>query len=172
MMLPKSCAMIYTIGHSHVPVEQFVSLLAQHQIEVLVDTRSQPYSRYAPQFNRESLKASLEQAGVKYLYMGDALGGRPADKQYYDADGKVDYDRLATAPFYLEGLERLKKGAEKYRLAIMCSEADYHKCHRYNLITRSLVAEGIPVRHILHSGEVVETDPEAFSIQADQLRLF
>ena len=172
MMLPKSSNMIYTIGHSDVPTEQFVSLLAQHQIEVLVDTRSQPYSRYAPQFNREALKASLEQAGIRYLYLGDSLGGRPADEQYYGPDGKVDYDRLAEAPFYLDGLERLKKGAEKYRLAIMCSEADYRKCHRYWLITRSLAAEGFQIRHILHSGELVETHPDAFTEQVEQPRLF
>jgi uncharacterized protein (DUF488 family) len=149
-----------------------VQLLTQCRIEVLVDTRSQPYSRYAPQFNRESLKTSLEQAHIKYLYLGDSLGGRPAEEQYYSPDGKVDYDRLAQAPFYLEGLERLKKGAEQYRLAIMCSEADYHKCHRYWLITRSLVAEGVCVQHILHSGEVVETGPTAFSHQTAQPRLF
>lgn len=164
--------MIYTIGHSHAPIQQFVHLLTQCRIDVLVDTRSQPYSRYAPQFNRESLKASLEQAHIKYLYLGDALGGRPTEEPYYGPDGKVDYDRLAQAPFYREGLERLKKGAEAYRLAIMCSEADYRKCHRYWLITRSLVAEGVQVQHILHSGEVVETDPTAFRHHAAQPRLF
>ena len=164
--------MIYTIGHGNASIEQFVDLLKQQWIEVLVDIRSRPYSRYALQFNRESVKISLEQAGVKYLYLGDSLGGQPDDTQYYDSDGKVAYDRLASAPSYLQGLERLKQGAERYRLAIMCSEADYRKCHRYWLITRSLVAEGLKVQHILHSGELVQTDPDAFSQQAEQPRLF
>jgi len=163
--------MIYAIGHGNALLEQFVNLVRQQRIQVLVDIRSQPYSRYAPQFNRESLKIALEQAGVQYLYLGDSLGGQPADKQYYDPDGRLDYDRLATAPFYLDGLERLKQGAAKYRLAIMCSEADYRKCHRYWLITRSLVTEGLKVQHILHSGELVETRPDAFAQQAEQLRL-
>lgn len=163
--------MIYTIGHGNAPIEQFVDLLKQQRIEVLVDARSQPYSRYAPQFNRESLRISLKQAGIRYLCLSDSLGGQPADKQYYDPDGKVDYDQLAAAPFYLQGLEQLKKEAGKYRLAIMCSEADYRNCHRYWLITRSLVAEGLKVHHILHSGELIETHPDAFSQQAKQLRL-
>ena len=164
--------MIYTIGHGNALIEQFVDLIRQQRIQVLVDIRSQPYSRYAPQFNRESLRISLEQASVQYLYLGNSLGGQPTDKQYYDPDGRVNYDRLAAAPFYLQGLEQLKQGAERYRLAIMCSEADYSKCHRYWLITRSLVAEGLKVQHILHSGELVETHPDAFSQQVKQLRLF
>jgi uncharacterized protein (DUF488 family) len=149
--------MIYTIGHSNIPIEQFMGLLAQHEIEILVDIRSHPYSRYAHQFNRELLKASLEQTGIGYFYLGHLLGGRPADEQYYGPDGKVDYDRLAEAPGYLAGLERLKMIAQKHRLAIMCSEANYLKCHRYWLITRALGSEGVEVGHILGSGEVVKT---------------
>ena len=164
--------MIYTVGHGNLPIERLIELLKQHQIGVLVDSRSQPYSRYVPHFNREALQNSIEQAGILYLYLGDSLGGRPTEPEYYGPNGKVDYDRLAEAPFYLEGLERLKQGAEKYRLAVLCTEKDYHKCHRYWLITRSLVTAGLRVQHILHSGELVETDPEAFAQQTEQLRLF
>ena len=99
---------IYTIGHSNIAVERFVDLLRLQLIEMLVDTRSQPYSRYAPQFNREPLKASLDYAGIAYLYLGDKLGGRPRGGRYYRPEGTVDYDQLAEAPFYCEGIERLK----------------------------------------------------------------
>ncbi len=163
---------IFTIGHSNVPIDRFLALLSQEQIEVLVDTRSQPYSRYSPQFNRDSLKTSAQQARIKYLYLGDTLGGRPPEEEYRLPDGKVDYDRLAEAPFYREGLQRLKQEAEISRVAIMCSEADYRKCHRYWLITRSLAREGIDVQHILHSGELVQTWQEEFAPASDQLRLF
>lgn len=67
--------MIYTIGHGNALIEQFVDLIRQQRIQVLVDIRSQPYSRYAPQFKRESLRILLEEAGVQYLYLGDLLGG-------------------------------------------------------------------------------------------------
>jgi uncharacterized protein (DUF488 family) len=163
---------IYTIGHSHTAIDCFIGLLQLHRIQVLIDTRSQPYSRYAPQFNRKSLKTSLQQAGITYLYLGGQLGGRPRDTQYYLSHGKVDYERLAHAPFYRQGLERLMHEAERCCLAVMCSEADYHKCHRYWLIARSLVNEGIEVHHILHSGDLIQTCPDEFSPAARQLGLF
>ena len=70
--------MLHTIGHSSHPPEHFVGLLRQHGIQVVADTRSTPYSRYTPQFDRESLGDMLASAGVKYLYLGGAVGGRPA----------------------------------------------------------------------------------------------
>ena len=66
---------IYTIGHSSHSSEHFVDLLKQHRIEVLVDTRSAPYSRYSPQFDRESLRDLITAAGIKYLFLGDVVGG-------------------------------------------------------------------------------------------------
>jgi uncharacterized protein (DUF488 family) len=169
---------LYTIGHSHIAIERFVDLLRLYLIHVLVDARSQPYSRYAPQFNRDSLKTSLQQVGIAYLYLGDRLdlgdrlGGRPGDARYYFPNGKVDYDRLAEASFYREGLKRLKHEAEGCCLALMCREADYKNCHRYNLITRSLVKDGVEVHHILHSGDLAQTHPEEFARAAHQLELF
>jgi uncharacterized protein (DUF488 family) len=163
---------IYTIGHSRTAIARFIDLLQLHPIRVLVDTRSQPYSRYAPQFNREPLTASLREAGIAYLYLGDVLGGRPGGTQYHLPNGKVDYERLAQAAFYREGLARLKRDAEERCLAVMCSEADYRKCHRYWLITRSLVNEAVEVHHILHSGALVQTRPDEFSPAPRQLGLF
>jgi uncharacterized protein (DUF488 family) len=162
---------IYTVGHSNIALARFIDLLRIHMIQVLVDTRSQPYSRYVPQFNRASLKTSLAYAGIAYLYLGDELGGRPRDERYYRPEGTVDYDRLAEAPVYREGIERLKREAEGRRLALMCSEADYRHCHRYNLITRSLAKEGIEVHHILHSGGLGRTDPNDFRPELCQLGL-
>ena len=162
---------IYTVGHSNIAIERFVDLLRLHTIQVLADTRSQPYSRYAPQFNRESLKTSLQDAGMAYLYLGDRLGGRPMEARYYRPEGTVDYDQLAEAPFYREGIERLKREAEGRCLAIMCSEVGYKACHRYKLITRSLVREGIEVQHILHSGGLDSTDLNDFRSELRQLGL-
>jgi len=162
---------IYTIGHSNITIAWFIDLLRSYSIQVLVDTRSQPYSRYAPQFNRESLKTSMEQAGITYLHLGDQLGGRPRGARYYLAQGTVDYDRLAEAPFYQEGIDRLKREAEGHCLAIMCSEAGYKDCHRYKLITRSLVNEGVEVHHILHSGGLDLTGLNDFRSELRQLGL-
>jgi uncharacterized protein (DUF488 family) len=163
---------IYTIGHSHAAIERFIERLRLHPIQGLIDTRSQPCSRYAPQFNREPLNTPLQRAGITYRYLGDQLGGRPREAHYYLPNGTVDYARPAEAPAYREGLERLKHEAERGCLAIMCSEADYRKCHRYWLITRSLVHEGVEVHHIVHSGQLVHTRPEEFSPAARQPGLF
>jgi uncharacterized protein (DUF488 family) len=162
---------IYTIGHSNIAIARFLVLLRSYSIQVLVDARSQPYSRYAPQFNRESLKTSMEQAGIAYLHLGDQLGGRPRGARYYLPEGGVDYDHLAEAPFYREGIERLQREATGRCLVIMCSEADYKNCHRYNLITRSLVKEGIGVHHILRSGGLDSTDPSDCRAELRQLGL-
>ena len=162
---------IYTIGHSTIEIKRYIDLLRRYSIQVLVDTRSQPYSRYAPQFNRETLNTSLSKADITYLYLGDQLGGRPQDDQYYGQNGNVDYDGLADAPFYRAGIARLRREAEASCVAIMCSEADYTKCHRYNLITRTLVHDGIEVQHILRSGDLAPTDLNHFRSDPCQLGL-
>ena len=161
---------MYTIGHSNTPLARFLELLTQHGIEVLIDTRRQPYSRFSPQFNRTSLPTSLRHVGIIYRYRGETLGGRPQDPSYRLPNGHVDYARLAAAPMYQEGLQQLRREAATYGVAIMCSEADYRHCHRYWLITRSLMGEGVEVRHILQSGALGHSLPEDFAA-AEQLPL-
>ncbi len=153
---------LYTVGHSNTEIGAFLDLLRRHAIELLVDTRSQPYSRYSPQFNREALKQALAEAAIAYAYLGAQLGGRPADSIYYFANGKVNYDALAQAPFYLAGIEQLLALAAECRVAFLCSEADYKHCHRYWLITRTLVARGIAVEHILPTGETAASTAAEF----------
>lgn len=161
---------LYSIGHSNAEISAFLELLTRHGIELLVDTRSQPYSRYSPQFNRETLKAWLGEAEIGYLFMGEQLGGRPQAGEFYLHNGKVDYERLAVTPFYLAGIERLLALAAECRLAFMCSEADFKNCHRYWLITRTLIERGIEVCHILHSGEVI--DSNQYELEPSQRSLF
>jgi uncharacterized protein (DUF488 family) len=145
---------LYTIGHSNTESAAFIALLQRHAIELLVDVRSQPYSRYNPQFNRETLKHAVNQAGIAYAFLGDSLGGMPADRRFHLPDGKVDYDLLAQAESFQTGLEKLLNLAAECRVAFMCAEADYHHCHRYKLITRALVRRSIEVRHIVPTGEL------------------
>src|SRR5262245_29784235 len=162
---------IYTIGHSNIAIGRFIDLLCSYAIRLLVDTRSQPHSRYAPQFNRESLKTAIARAGIDYLHLGEQLGGRPRDAHYYLTKRAIDYARLAEAPFYREGIERLKLAAEDRCLAIMCSEENYKNCHRYHLITYSLVHDGVEVQHILHSGGLDPTNLHDFRSELRQLGL-
>lgn len=151
--------MLFSIGHSNIEQDQFCDLLVKHQIEVVVDVRSSPYSRYTTQFNRETLKAALEQHGIKYLFMGEQLGGRPVGEEFYDDKGHVLYYRLAEADFFREGIQRLRKGSNQYRVAMMCSEEDPAVCHRMLLISRVLTDSGEKVAHIRGDGSL-QTDAE------------
>lgn len=153
---------LFTIGHGNAEAEKFITLLQQYEIELLVDTRSQPYSRFNPQFNRETLKQTVNEAGIAYVFMGDTIGGRPNGEEFYFPSGKVDYALLEQAEFYQAGIARLLDFAADCRVAFMCSEMDYHQCHRYNLITRTLVKRDIEVTHILHSGETVDSAAAEF----------
>jgi hypothetical protein len=139
---------IYTVGHSNVLQARFIALLQRHGVQSLVDVRSAPYSRYAPHFNRPDLEDAVERASIRYLYLGEELGGRPPTDDYYDAESHVLYGRVAVAPFFLDGLERLKDEAGVYRAAIMCSEEDPTNCHRHLLIARVLDGQGVRVLHI------------------------
>ena len=150
---------LYTLGHSSHPPEHFVGLLRQHGIQVVADTRSAPYSRYTPQFDREALRELLAAAGVKYLYLGDAVGGRPRDESCYDAEGRVLYGRVAELPEFREAVERLQRGANEFRVALLCSEEDPAHCHRRLLLSRVLLNEGAEIRHIRGDG-TLESDAE------------
>ncbi len=150
---------LFTIGHSNHPLEVFLDLLRRHGIQVLVDVRSQPYSKYTPHFNVPELKAAMPGEGIKYLFLGKELGGRPDGDQFYGDDGKVLYWRVAESPLFLEGLARLERGIQQYRVALMCGEEDPRECHRRLLIGRVLAERGIVVKHIRGDGSL-QTEAE------------
>lgn len=140
---------LYTIGHSNHPADGFVELLRQHGIQLVVDVRSSPYSRYVPQANRETLARSLAAAGIGYRWLGDRLGGKP--------EGAVAaYDQLRASPAFEQGIRDLLALAHRSRTAIMCSEGDHRTCHRHKLITPTLVEQGVEVMHIQPDGTVVD----------------
>jgi len=144
---------LYTIGHSNHSVETFVDLLLRHRVSAVADVRSSPFSRFNPQYNRENLKPALLRAGIAYVYLGNALGPRSDDPACYE-NGRVSYERLAETPLFRAGLKRLREGAERQRIAIMCAEKDPIVCHRMILICRALRSESIDIRHILEDGSL------------------
>ncbi len=152
---------LYTVGHSSHSLELFAELLRTHSIQVLVDVRSAPYSRYAPQFDHDLLPRSLNQAGIKYLFLGRELGGRPNKPDYYDADGHVLYSRMTADPEFLAGIERLERGMPDYRIALMCGEEDPAHCHRRLLVTRVLLERGHHVLHIRGDGRLMPDEDVA-----------
>jgi uncharacterized protein (DUF488 family) len=143
-----------TIGHSNHTLERFLRLVNEHQVEVIADTRSQPYSKYAPHFDQTPLREALTLAGIKYVYMGREFGGRPDGSDFYDAEGHVLYGRVAESPLFLEGLERLEKGLQTYRVALLCAEENPAGCHRRLLVGRVLGRRGVSVEHIRGDGRL------------------
>lgn len=158
---------LYTIGHSRHTLDAFLDLLHLHQIEVLLDTRSAPYSRFAPQFNRDALRAAVLGQGIKYGFYGRELGGRPEGGEFYDAQGHVLYSEVARSQPFQDGLARLMQGTQQYRVALLCSEEDPNVCHRRLLITRTLDGLGVSVIHIRGDGRL-QTERE---LQAEETRL-
>ncbi len=157
---------IATIGHSNLSADEFVALLTARRIATLVDVRSAPYSRWAPQFNRDDLAWTLKMAGVEYRFAGDVLGGRPTDPTCYknreeplpgekaDFLALVDYGEVAKREWFRAGIARLIELAGVAPTAIMCSEEDPARCHRQHLIAQSLLDAGISVEHIRKDGRV------------------
>ena len=143
---------LFTIGHSSLPMADFLDLLRQYHVEVLVDVRTAPYSRYCPQFNRPELERAVEAAGLRYKFAGEALGGKPPDEELHRADGGPDYDKIKESECYKDGLRNLVDLAARFRVAIMCSEAAPTRCHRETLIGRSLRELGVEVTHIKPDG--------------------
>lgn len=144
---------VFTIGHSNHSSEAFMALLQQHGITALVDVRSHPYSRYLPHFNQAPLKASLKAAHIHYLFLGQALGARSDNPDCY-LNGKAVYQKIAATACFQEGIQRVVKGAQTYRIALMCAEKDPITCHRAVLVCPHLSACGLQIQHILSNGDL------------------
>jgi uncharacterized protein (DUF488 family) len=144
---------VFTIGHSTHSLDAFVALLHLHGITAVFDVRSQPYSRFNPQFDREALAKSLRDCGISYVFLGNELGARSEDPACYEA-GRVQYGRLADTVGFRHGLERVRNGMEDFRLALMCAEKEPLECHRGILVARHLEAQGVEVQHIHADGKL------------------
>ncbi len=144
---------ILTIGHSRHPLDRFLSLLKTAQVTTIADIRSAPVSRFSPHFNRNALTASLAGRGIDYVFLGQALGGRPGRTELY-TEGRADYEKMAVQPEFQAGLAALIDVAQRSQVAAMCSEADPLDCHRCLLVGRALAEAGHDVAHILASGEI------------------
>lgn len=150
---------VYTIGHSTRDLDEFVGLLQQNDIEVVVDVRSFPGSRKFPQFNKESLEVTLPERWIEYVHFKQ-LGGRRRVKPdsrntaWRNESFRAYADYMETAEFR-EGIEDLLDIAEEKRPVIMCSEAVWWRCHR-SMISDYLKAAGVTVLHIMGDDKLVE----------------
>ena len=163
---------LHTVGQGARSLDELLGALEAHRIEYLLDVRSSPYSKYRPEFSREALEAALKARGIRYVFMGDALGGQPRDPDCY-TDGKVDYAKVRQQPFFQAGLERLRKvHAQRMRAALMCSEGRPEQCHRSKMIGEALAAAGVPICHLDEDGQLLTQRQVMDRLTGGQLDLF
>lgn len=144
---------LFTIGHSNHPAERLLELLATHAVSAVADVRSSPFSSYNPQFNKENLQRALKSAGIEYVFLGRELGARSEEPACY-LDGKLQFDLLSRSELFRSGLVRLRKGMERYLVALLCAEKDPIQCHRMILVCRNIKADIPDIRHILEDGSL------------------
>jgi uncharacterized protein (DUF488 family) len=163
---------IYTIGYGNREADELLMILHRLEIRYLVDVRSVPFSRHEPAYSRASLEKRLRQCGIRYLYMGDSLGGRPNDRSCYTS-GKVDYAKLAEKEFYQAGVERLIEAwRQRLSVCLLCSERQPEKCHRSKLLGVSLATVNVPVLHVAVDGGLQAQADVMRLVSSDQLGLF
>jgi uncharacterized protein (DUF488 family) len=151
---------LFTVGHSAMEAPALVKLLQQSDITLLADVRSNPRSLRFPHFDREELTSTLKLSGIRYLFLGEELGGRPEDLKAYRSDGVVDYRARRNSSGFRAGVDRVIEELAQRDLALMCAEEDPLTCHRFLMICPELVTLGLNPRHI-RKGGVIETQQNA-----------
>lgn len=147
---------IYTVGHSTYNIDYFIKLLRINNINCIIDVRSTPYSKYGPQYNRESLKKSLNEKGIYYIYMGKEFGARRNNRELYTKEGYLDFEKTSIDTDFKDGVYRINQGINKgYRIAFMCTEKDPFDCHRCILVARQFKDAGLEVKNILPDGSCI-----------------
>jgi uncharacterized protein (DUF488 family) len=150
----------YTIGHSTRTIDEFVDLLRECAVDLVVDVRSIPRSRTNPQFNRDSLPASLSPWQIGYEHITELGGLRsrkrdaaPSPNGYWQVTSFRNYADYALTPSFAAGLAQLRELGERHRCAVMCAETVWWRCHR-RIIADYLLAAGQEVLHILGPGHI------------------
>jgi uncharacterized protein (DUF488 family) len=168
-MMPRP---LLTVGYGNRELDDVLALLRAHSVRYLIDVRSAPYSRFNPAFSKGHLAVAVEEAGIHYVFMGDALGGRPADESCYDEAGHVDYLACREHPDFKGGFERLRSAFEQDAgVAILCSELRPEHCHRTKLIAEAMVEMGVPVEHIDADGSLISHGAVMDRLQDAQMTL-
>ncbi|MFN0291333.1 DUF488 domain-containing protein [Pedobacter helvus] len=156
---------IFTIGHGSRKKDVFIDLLNKFEIQILIDVRSIPYSRYHPQFRQKQLQSDLQSSGIEYLFLGNELGGRPENSDLYNS-GELDYNLVRQTSSYQQGIEQVIDILEKgIKVTLMCSETNPNECHRKYLLSEDFAKRGIKIMHIDKVGEIEMTKQTSLFIE-------
>jgi uncharacterized protein (DUF488 family) len=167
-----SSPVIFTVGHSTRPLDEFLGLLRENGVSLLADVRTVPRSRANPQFDAASLPEALAPAGIRYRHLA-ALGGLRKRQGGQSPNGAWrnesfrNYADYALTPAFRAGLDELRALARRDTVAIMCAEAVWWRCHR-RIIADHLLAAGEAVTHIMGAGKAEPARPTPGSIAAPE----
>ncbi len=169
---------MYTIGHSTRIIDEFLWLLKEHGVEILVDVRRWPTSQRCLHFDRASLEASLRKEGIEYMWLGGSLGGyrkegfsEASPNKGWESSGFRNYADHALTEEFRRGIEEVLRLAEGGRAALMCAEKHYWRCHR-RIISDHLVARGVPMAHIVEGGRTVGHRLTGFAVIRDGVPVY
>lgn len=142
---------IFSIGYSSFgnDAAQMIEILNEHEINVLIDVRSSPYSSYYTAFNKENLELSLKKENIYYRNYAKEFGARQEDLDLYPF-GYLDFERFSKTDEFKSGVTRVENSlAHGYNVVFMCSEKEPVSCHRAILVTRAFSNLGYQITHLL-----------------------
>lgn len=148
---------IFTLGHYNYDIDIFVSILADYDISTVVDVRSYPFSKRNIQYRKDTMSYLLHNRGIKYVFLGDKLGGMSEDESLF-TEGILDYKKVTSTEKFKSGIDILSNVASSCIVSIVCTEQDPLRCHRFGMISPVLRDLGFQVNHILGKGHVKTQD--------------
>ena len=151
---------VFTIGHSHHSLEEFIKLLKDAGVEILIDIRNRPWNPFIPSFSKETMKMDLFGRGIVYFFMGNRLGLTPSDKSFINIDETVNYEKYEKSEDFVSAINWIIDRSREGQVCLMAGQANPFQCHRHWLLGQSLLAKGVSVIHLMDDGtkEVATAD--------------
>ncbi len=151
---------LFTIGYAGFGLPEFLTELKKRQIQLVIDVRSQPFSKYYADYNQDRICNALKNENIYYRNYAKEFGARQENKVYYSSEGYLDFSKFSKSEVFQNGIERLCLSMQKgYSFVLMCAEKDPIDCHRAILVSRAFHEKGYQVEHILPN-EVVYTQED------------
>lgn len=147
--------MLFTIGYTTFQFDDFIDVLKHHEIDVVIDVRSLPYSKYHAQYNKEIIEGILKNNKIHYRNYSTEFGARQMERQYFSRDGYLDFELFTESKWFKYGFDKINTSLTKgFNIVLMCAEKDPAACHRAIMVSRVFHNNGKAVNHILADGNI------------------
>ena len=170
---------VYSIGYTAFDIDDFIDVLKEYKIDVVIDVRSYPYSKRYPEYNRDKLSAQLKDNNIYYRNYDKEFGARQKNKAFYNKNGILDFDKFSKSDQFLEGIEKISYSMSKgYTFVLLCAEKRPITCHRTILVSKAFFDRGYRVEHILENRRTISQEEinnmllDKFFPDRNQINLF